>query len=525
MSQQTINVGSAPNDGNGDKLRDAMIKVNDNFTEVYGNFGNYQTTAGLSANVAKLSANNASYLGSRIATEYLNIDTISGNVATLAANSAAYIVANTGLVSNATGVFINVSYIATLTTNNALYLDGTSAAGYQTTAGLSGNVATLTANNTSYVGSVSAANVVSNTQLSSNLANYQTTAGLSGNVATLTANNTSYVGSVSAANVVSNTQLSSNLANYQTTVGLSANVATLTSNNSNYLGGAAAASYVNTSGAFTLSGVQTYSANVIINSNVTIGTAAGLNANGTIGSAGQYLTSNGTTVYWSTPGAVSVNVAAQYTWTNTQTFSNTITFNSTINGTANNTAYVGTVTAANVVSNTQLSSNLANYQTTAGLSANVAALAANSTTYLGSSGNFGNSSGIYTSGVVNAASYSVGTSFVANSTAVYDTAGNLRSTPINSQSGAYVLASSDNGKTVSITTGGVTVNGALLSTGQMFGIFNNSGSSQTITSGAGVTMYLGGTATTGNRTLAQYGYATAIMVAANTFVISGAGLT
>ena len=483
MSQQTINVGSAPNDGNGDKLRDAMIKVNDNFTEVYGNFGNYQTTAGLSANVAKLSANNASYLGSRIATEYLNIDTISGNVATLAANSAAYIVANTGLVSNATGVFINVSYIATLTTNNALYLDGTSAAGYQTTAGLSGNVATLTANNTSYVGSVS------------------------------------------AANVVSNTQLSSNLANYQTTVGLSANVATLTSNNSNYLGGAAAASYVNTSGAFTLSGVQTYSANVIINSNVTIGTAAGLNANGTIGSAGQYLTSNGTTVYWSTPGAVSVNVAAQYTWTNTQTFSNTITFNSTINGTANNTAYVGTVTAANVVSNTQLSSNLANYQTTAGLSANVAALAANSTTYLGSSGNFGNSSGIYTSGVVNAASYSVGTSFVANSTAVYDTAGNLRSTPINSQSGAYVLASSDNGKTVSITTGGVTVNGALLSTGQMFGIFNNSGSSQTITSGAGVTMYLGGTATTGNRTLAQYGYATAIMVAANTFVISGAGLT
>jgi hypothetical protein len=58
---------------------------------------------------------------------------------------------------------------------------------------------------------------------------------LSANVATLTSNNTSYVGSVTAANVVSNNQLSSNLANYQTTAGLSANVATLTSNNANHV--------------------------------------------------------------------------------------------------------------------------------------------------------------------------------------------------------------------------------------------------------------------------------------------------
>ena len=93
-----------------------------------------------------------------------------------------------------------------------------------------------TANNTLYVGSVTAANVVSNSQLSSNLANYQTLAGLSSNVAKLTSNNTTYaygkteiglnvntalvsnntlyVGSVTAANVVSNSQLSSNLANY-----------------------------------------------------------------------------------------------------------------------------------------------------------------------------------------------------------------------------------------------------------------------------------------------------------------------
>ena len=35
MAKQTINVGSAPNDGTGDQLRDALIKVNENFDELY----------------------------------------------------------------------------------------------------------------------------------------------------------------------------------------------------------------------------------------------------------------------------------------------------------------------------------------------------------------------------------------------------------------------------------------------------------------------------------------------------------
>lgn len=35
MAQQIINVGISPNDKTGDKIRDAFIKVNDNFTEIY----------------------------------------------------------------------------------------------------------------------------------------------------------------------------------------------------------------------------------------------------------------------------------------------------------------------------------------------------------------------------------------------------------------------------------------------------------------------------------------------------------
>jgi len=55
-----------------------------------------------------------------------------------------------------------------------------------------------------------------------------------------------------------------------------------------------------------------------------------------------------------------------------------VSINSTsFSGTSNNTLFVGTITAANVVSNAQLIANLANYQTLAGLAANVALLTSN----------------------------------------------------------------------------------------------------------------------------------------------------
>lgn len=99
-----------------------------------------------------------------------------------------------------------------------------------------------------------------------------------------------------------------------------------------------------------------------------------------------------------------------------------------------------------------------------------------------------------------------------------------RNIPQISSSSSYTLAATDIGKYISITTGGVTVPTSIFSAGDVVSIFNNSASSQTITA-SGVTMYLAGTATTGNRTLAQYGVATVLCVAANTFVITGAGLT
>lgn len=97
--------------------------------------------------------------------------------------------------------------------------------------------------------------------------------------------------------------------------------------------------------------------------------------------------------------------------------------------------------------------------------------------------------------------------------------------PQNAQTSAYTLAIGDVGKHISITTGGVTVASGVFAAGDIVSIYNNSSSSQTITQGGSVTLRLAGTATTGNRTLAQRGIATVLCIASNEFVISGAGLT
>lgn len=110
-------------------------------------------------------------------------------------------------------------------------------------------------------------------------------------------------------------------------------------------------------------------------------------------------------------------------------------------------------------------------------------------------------------------------------TTVSDGDGNVRNLAINSQTTGYTLVASDNGKLISITTGGVTVPSSIFSAGNTITIYNNSASGQTITQGAGVTMRWVGTTGTGNRTLASYGLCTVVCVASNTFVISGGGLS
>jgi len=108
---------------------------------------------------------------------------------------------------------------------------------------------------------------------------------------------------------------------------------------------------------------------------------------------------------------------------------------------------------------------------------------------------------------------------------VTDDKGDVRQIPRNAQSSAYVLAASDVGKAISISSGGVTLNTSTFGSGDAVTIVNNSGSDQTITQGSGVTLYNTADASTGNRTLAGRGMATIWCGGGTDFYISGAGLS
>lgn len=103
-----------------------------------------------------------------------------------------------------------------------------------------------------------------------------------------------------------------------------------------------------------------------------------------------------------------------------------------------------------------------------------------------------------------------------------------RGLPQSAKTASYTLASGDQGKHISITTGGILIPVSVFAAGEAVTIFNNSGSTQTVTPNASVTLRMAGTANTGTRNLALYGLCTILCVvggATPTFVISGAGVS
>lgn len=86
----------------------------------------------------------------------------------------------------------------------------------------------------------------------------------------------------------------------------------------------------------------------IFNGNIDLGQVS-VTANGTTGTAGQVLASNGSATYWVSPGAASVNTSAQFSWTNTHTFSANVSFTGNGIGIASNTGaiYLGGISDAN----------------------------------------------------------------------------------------------------------------------------------------------------------------------------------
>jgi hypothetical protein len=86
------------------------------------------------------------------------------------------------------------------------------------------------------------------------------------------------------------------------------------------------------------------------------------------------------------------------------------------------------------------------------------------------------------------------------------------------------IVQADRGKCVSLSAG-ITAPPSVLAAGDIVSLYNNTAGNLTITQGAGLTLRLAGTATTGNRTLAQRGLATIWFLSATEAIISGSGVT
>lgn len=122
---------------------------------------------------------------------------------------------------------------------------------------------------------------------------------------------------------------------------------------------------------------------------------------------------------------------------------------------------------------------------------------------------------------------STGASFSGIVTAVsfIDSIGNVRSIPQNSRTSAYIVAKTDVGKHVAITTGGITIPQSVFDIGDNLTIYNDSDFNQMITPSSGVILRRSGVGDIGPRGLNGYGLATILCVNTNSFVITGAGLT
>ena len=96
--------------------------------------------------------------------------------------------------------------------------------------------------------------------------------------------------------------------------------------------------------------------------------------------------------------------------------------------------------------------------------------------------------------------------------------------PSNTQANAYTLVATDAGKVVKAANG-VTVPESVFADGDILMIYNSTTGDITITQGSNFTLRNGGSADTGNRTLAQKGLATIVFVAANEAVIGGLGVS
>jgi len=352
VARQNINVGTLANDGTGDPLRTGMQKVNDNFTELYTDapvsntitVGNNSVNTFINAtavfignssvntqiNTISISTRDAVFTGDLTVSGnvYFQGETTFSNAINITTTDKMIVLAN----GTANAAAANSSGIAINTFANLIYI--TDASGWQSNVNIVPATNNLTLGNTTSIWKVYANTI--------NAVNISTTSNTSqlGTAFYVTATGNVGIGNSAPTNklrVEGDLSVLTTLDAGNTTITGFVN----TTSNINALSYSIGSSFVaNQSGLFHIGMVEATDLHVnsyfIANSTqVTIGSGIGLSVNGSIGTGGQVLTSNGSSVYWdtipvaNTSGAV--NVDAQYTWSNLHVFTANVHLNGNTN--------------------------------------------------------------------------------------------------------------------------------------------------------------------------------------------------
>ena len=420
MSKQTINVGISPNDGQGDLLRDAMIKVNSNFTELYA--GN---------NFIDITASNTITVGNSTSNTFITPGAVSFN----GTDFQTYIdQQSANAYSNAISYTNNKA--ANTYSNSSLYADNKAANAYSNaTSYADTKAATAYSNATSYADTAAATAYSNATSYADTKAAtaYTNAIAYSGNAALAYANAIAYSGNAAQA--------------YTNATAYSSNATNITTGTLSWA--QAPTNTVNTSGAFTITGIHTHNANVVFG-NSTINATAFSNTTGTYFTGTTYTANNATNL-----GGTS---AASYQ------------LNSTL---AANVATLTSNLATYIVANTGLVSNATGVYVN---SAYINTISANNTTYFnGQSASYYTNATNITTGTLpwaQAPTNTVNTSSAFTITGVYTHTANLVvNTAIiaggNSGTAGQVLASNGSGNVYWAT---VTGTGTVTSVGSSNGI-------------------------------------------------------
>jgi len=348
VSREVVNVGAIANDKTGDPIRDAMVKINANFEELYN-----------SAIIASsLTVGNASSVSNVYVTPG-NINV--GNTSVYTYVNSTAVVTNTITASKVKGV-LNAPIIVTTLDDNHIILRtyGDDEEHNRVLISANGNIGIANDAPTEKLrveGAMSAQTIY--------VGNGYTNATMNASFYSATANNTLYVDTTPAAEVVNSVTLSANLERYVETSKLAANVAKLRANVASYIdanNGIVSNSHgvfvkANTGLVANSSGLHVDPSQFNVNSAVQIRANNCLisNGHGTFVSAQTGLVANGSGVFVNT------------SWLATQTSGNTL--------------YVYETPSQYVVNSNMLTANLARYVETSLLAPNVARLTSNNATY------------------------------------------------------------------------------------------------------------------------------------------------